>query len=110
VTFLFHDHWAGGAAAAEHWYRRAVGLTADAIDGVLRAHGIALDVPRAHEQANLELGGRPLLRIGEQLVAVDRQGEPLLAEGEDISFSPDDRARMREAAASGRCACQLCDA
>src|SRR5207237_591893 len=93
-----------GAAAAEHWYRRAVGLSSGRIDAMLRAYGQELDVERTCNEAHLPFGR--LVRIKDHLIAIHEGGDPMLAEGEDLQLTSDDHEHMRQVASSGRCECQ----
>lgn len=110
LTFLFNDSWAIGAEAAEHWYALALAACHGQVAQVVGKHGFALQNPIQNlaELAREGTGTLPLLAIGNEIVGVYEDGELSVTEGVKLTLSEEDQARVREAAAQQRCACELC--
>lgn len=109
ICFVFHDSWRGGAAAAEHWYRWALATEATALRKLLAEAGFSI---AANALAALRAAGhtRPLAELQGRIFAIEIDGSPSLAEGESLTLSEDERARLHAIAKSGACRCQLCGA
>jgi hypothetical protein len=107
VSFVFHDFWRGGAEAAEHWYRLALASEATALCKLLAGAGFSI-TPKEIEALRDGDHTKPLAEVQGKIFAIEDGGVPIVAEGEALTLSDDERAQLHAIALSGSCQCQLC--
>jgi hypothetical protein len=107
VTFVFHDSWRGGAEAAEHWYRLAIHHKKEALNEILAEVGLQIKAPE-FDALLREANNKPLAEVSGQLYALEDDGAPILAEGEELTLSLEEKRRLQKIAISKQCQCQLC--
>ncbi len=121
VAFIFHDHWALGAACGYHWYEHALAACWGSVTELFNRHGerLAIKPPRVEKLYAPQRSGYVLGVAAGDVVAVHSSGEVIVprADAEDAVLELDDpsldqatRDVVTGLHATGLCACSLCAA